>query len=139
MNPCRVCDRGVIGVDLIGVVASVVIGLVFVVAGASKLAAGPRWHVNARDLGAPSVVAVVLPWVELVVGALLIVQFGVPWPAIAAVVLLFGFSALLLVRMRDADRPSCACFGQWSDSEIGVGHLVRNAVFVAVAVLAMFA
>jgi hypothetical protein len=35
------------------VVASVVVGVAFVVAGASKLAAGPSWPVQARGLGAP--------------------------------------------------------------------------------------
>jgi uncharacterized membrane protein YphA (DoxX/SURF4 family) len=126
-------------VNVVGTIAGVVVGLVFVVAGASKLAAGDRWPAQARDLGAPGWVATLLPWVELVVGALLVVQLLVPWPAVAAMVMLLGFSILLALRMRDADRPSCACFGQWSDSEIGVGHLVRNGVFFALAVLALSA
>ena len=125
--------------SVIGTIAAVLVGLVFVVAGASKLAAGERWPAQARDLGAPAWVATLLPWTELVVGALLIVQLFVPWPAVVAMVMLLGFSILLALRMRDADRPSCACFGQWSDSEIGVGHLVRNGVFFALAVLALFA
>jgi uncharacterized membrane protein YphA (DoxX/SURF4 family) len=125
--------------SVIGTIAAVLVGLVFVVAGASKLAAGERWPAQARDLGAPAWVARLLPWTELVVGALLIVQLFVPWPAVAAMVMLLGFSTLLALRLQDADRPSCACFGQWSDSEIGVGHLVRNGVFFALAVLALFA
>jgi uncharacterized membrane protein YphA (DoxX/SURF4 family) len=125
--------------SVVGTIASVLLGVVFVVAGASKLAAGERWTANARELGAPVRVAMFVPWAELVVGALLVVQFGVPWPAIAAIVMLAGFSILLAAHLRDADRPSCACFGQWSDSEIGAGHLVRNAVFVGLAVLATFA
>lgn len=125
--------------SVVGTVASVLVGLVFVVAGASKLAAGERWPAQASDLGAPAWVAALLPWTELVVGALLIVQLFVPWPAVVAIVMLLGFSALLALRMQDADRPSCACFGQWSDSEIGAGHLVRNGVFLALAVLALFA
>ena len=125
--------------SVVGTIASVLVGLVFVVAGASKLAAGERWPAQARDLGAPAWVAALLPWTELVVGALLIVQLFVPWPAVVAIVMLLGFSVLLALRMQDADRPSCACFGQWSDSEIGAGHLVRNGVFLALAVLALFA
>jgi uncharacterized membrane protein YphA (DoxX/SURF4 family) len=125
--------------SVVGTVAAVLLGFVFVVAGASKLAAGERWPAQARDLGAPALLAAVLPWAELVVGALLVVQLFVPWPALVAMVMLLAFSALLALRMQDADRPSCACFGQWSDSEIGVSHLVRNGVFVALAVLALFA
>ena len=125
--------------NTIGVIASVLLGAVFVVAGASKLAAGEQWRTDARDLGAPDVAAVAVPWAELVVGALLIVQLWVPWPAIAAAAMLVGFSVLLAVRMRDGDRPSCACFGQWSASPIGATHLARNATFFFLAALSTFA
>lgn len=121
----------------VSVVASVVIGVVFVIAGASKLAAGDQWLTNARDLGAPVFVARALPWVELVTGAALVFRLAVPLPAIVAAVMLVAFSVLIVLRMRDAERPSCACFGQWSASEIGSGHLIRNAVLFAVAIVAM--
>ena len=121
----------------VAVVASVVIGVVFVVAGASKLAAGEQWFTNAADLGAPRFVARVLPWIELVTGAALIVRLAVPIPAVAAALMLVAFSVLILLRMRDAERPSCACFGQWSASEVGRGHLIRNGVLLAIAVVAM--
>lgn len=123
----------------VGVIASVLLGAVFVVAGASKLAAGERWRANARELGAPDVAAVVVPWVELVIGALLIVQLWVPWPALAAAVMLIAFSVLLAVRMSDDDRPSCACFGQWSATPIGRGHLARNAALLVLAAVATLA
>ncbi len=122
----------------VAVVASVVLGLVFVVAGASKIAAGPRWRTNARDLGTPDWLAPLVPWAELAVGALLIVRLAVPFPALAAAAMLLAFSAAIALRLRDAERPSCACFGAWSAREIGGGHLVRNAVLLALSVLAMF-
>ncbi|MCB0967663.1 MAG: DoxX family membrane protein [Ilumatobacter sp.] len=125
--------------NAVAVVASVLLGVVFVVAGASKLAAGEQWRTNARDLGAPDVAAAAVPWIELVIGALLIVQLWVPWPAIAAAITLVAFSTLLAVRIAQGDRPSCACFGQWSASPIGPAHLARNTAFLALAVLAAFA
>lgn len=125
--------------NTVGVIASVLLGAVFVVAGASKLAAGEQWRTDARNLGAPDIAAVVVPWTELAIGALLIVQLWVPWPALAAAVMLVVFSVLLAVRMRDGDRPSCACFGQWSASPIGPTHLARNATFLLLAALSTFA
>jgi uncharacterized membrane protein YphA (DoxX/SURF4 family) len=122
--------------NVVIVVASVLIGVVFVVAGASKLAAGEQWHADARDLGAPLPVARVLPWVELVTGAALIARLAVPIPAIVAVAMLVAFSVLIVLRLRDDERPSCACFGAWSASEIGRGHLIRNGVLLAIAVIA---
>ena len=125
--------------SLVGVAAAVVLGIVFLVAGASKLAAGGQWPTDATDLGVPRLLALGVPWVELAVGALLLVQLWVPWPAIAAAVMLRAFSVLLIVRLRAGDRPSCACFGRWSASPIGPSHLLRNAGFLVLAVLAMFA
>ena len=121
----------------VAVVASVLLGIVFVVAGASKLAAGEQWFTNAADLGAPRVVARVLPWVELLTGAALIFRLAVPAPAIVAALMLVAFSVLIVLRMSDEERPSCACFGQWSASEVGRGHLIRNAVLLAIALVAM--
>ncbi len=120
----------------VGVVAAVLVGLVFVVAGASKLAAGPAWPANARELGAPDWAIPIVPWVEMIVGAALAVQLAEPVPAVAALVLLAVFSALIVARLRVGERPTCACFGQWSASPLGTHHLVRNAVLAALAIVA---
>lgn len=116
--------------------ASVAVGVTFLVAGASKLAAGPVWSASARDLGVPGWVVPIVPWVELVVGALLVVQLAEPWPAVVAAAMLAAFTVLLLVRMRAGERPMCACFGQWSASPVGPRHIARNAVLFALAVVA---
>lgn len=79
-----------------GVVASLLVGLAFVVAGGSKISAGPQWPEQARGLGAPRVVIPVLPYVELVIGALLIVGLARPIAAIAALVLLVAFTVLIV-------------------------------------------
>ena len=125
--------------DLAARVAAIVVGVVFVVAGASKLAAGPGWPAQARELGAPSVAVAPMPWIELAVGAALLVGLASPLPAIAAIVLLLGFTVLLLLRLREGRRPPCACFGAWSASPIGPQHLIRNGVLLVLAVAALWA
>jgi uncharacterized membrane protein YphA (DoxX/SURF4 family) len=117
--------------------ASVVVGLAFLVAGASKLAAGPAWPASARDLGVPGWIALLVPWVELVVGGLLVAQLAEPWPALAATAMLVVFTALLITGLRAGERPVCACFGRWSASPIGAGHLARNGVLIVLAVVAV--
>jgi uncharacterized membrane protein YphA (DoxX/SURF4 family) len=126
-------------VSVVAVVASVALGLVFVVAGASKLAAGAAWHQQATDLGAPRWAIRVVPWLELVVGALLVVQVARRPLAGVALVLLLAFTALIVLRLREGRRPPCACFGAWSARPLGPGHVARNAVFVALAVVALAA
>lgn len=117
----------------VAVVASIVVGLAFLVAGGSKLAAGPSWPAQAAALGAPSFVIPAVPWVELVIGAALVLQLGRPLAAIGAIVLLVVFSGLIALRLSQGRRPPCACFGAWSARPIGASHLLRNAALLVLA------
>jgi hypothetical protein len=120
---------------VIGVAASLALGAVFLLAGGSKIASGRAWLTQAADLGAPRPVATALPWWELVVGGVLVAQIARPIAGAAALATLGAFTALLVVRLAQGRRPPCACFGAWSATPIGWRHVVRNAVFAALAVL----
>jgi uncharacterized membrane protein YphA (DoxX/SURF4 family) len=123
----------------VGVVASVLVGLAFVLAGASKLALGTAWPQQARAFGAPRSAALVVPWLELVIGAALIAQLAKPVAALAALGLLLLFTALIVRHLLAGRAPECACFGAWSAKPIGAGHVARNTVLLALAVLALVA
>jgi uncharacterized membrane protein YphA (DoxX/SURF4 family) len=123
-------------VSVIGFVAALVVGLAFVAAGASKIAAGPTWPATAREMGAPEFSIAFVPWIELAVGASLVTRLARPWPALAAVVLLVAFTVLIVVRLSAGQRPSCACFGAWSAQPLGRIHVVRNLILIALALLA---
>ena len=56
--------------DTVGVVAAILLGAAFVLAGASKLAAGSAWPAQAAGLGAPTWSVAPLPWIELGLGVL---------------------------------------------------------------------
>lgn len=124
--------------NTVALIASILLGLTFVVAGGAKIAAGPSWPVHVRDLGVPMFVAPVLPWVELTIGALLIAQLFQPFAAWAAIGLTAAFSALIIRRLSQGRRPVCACFGAWSAKPIGPRHLVRNGAMLALGVLSLF-
>jgi len=119
-----------------GVFAAVVTGLVLLVAAVTKLAAPHAWRTQASDLGVPGAVATAVPYVEAVLGALLLVQFQRVVVAWCAVVLLTAFTVLLVVRLAQGRRPPCACFGSLTPKPIGPASVVRNVVFIAVAVMA---
>lgn len=125
--------------NALGVVAGGVVGIAFVVAGASKLAAGRGWPVQAAGMGVPTPVAKVVPYVELAVGAVAAVQLWHPWPVLAALVLLAAFTTLIAAQLAAGRRPVCACFGAWSARPIGAGHLARNAILAALALVAVVA
>ncbi len=124
---------------VVGLVAAIVVGLLFVLAGASKLALGPAWPEQARGMGAPRSIALVVPWIELGLGALLVVQLARPWAAVGAIAILVLFTGLIVRHLIEGRRPDCACFGAWSSKPIGPGHLLRNTAFLALAVLALWA
>lgn len=124
--------------DWIPLAASIIVGIVFLVAGGSKIAAGPEWPVQARGLGAPAIVIPVVPWVEILIGALLAVQVARRPAAIAAVVMLVVFTVLIIGQLARGHRPPCACFGAWSAKPLGPGHIVRNTVLIGLGILALF-
>ena len=123
--------------EVVSLVASVLLGIAFVVAGASKLAAREAWPAQAIGLGAPFFVVPYVPWVEFAVGAMLIVQVAEPVPALVAILLLLLFSLLIAKRLSQGERPACACFGAWSAKPIGPEHLARNAGLLVLGVLAL--
>jgi len=102
-------------------IASVVLGLAMLAAGAAKLASR-TWTVP------------LVPWVELSLGALLVVDVLRPLVAIATAVLLAAFTALLSVRLTRGERPPCACFGRLSTRPISWWSVARNLVLIALAV-----
>ncbi len=122
--------------EIVATVASLIVGAAFVVAGASKLAARDTWPSQAKELGAPDWTVPIVPWVELVVGALLVVQVARPVMAIIAIGLLVVFTAMIAVQLRQGRHPPCACFGAWSAKPIGGGHVARNLALIALAVVA---
>lgn len=122
--------------EALGVVAALSVAAVLLVAGVSKLAHPTQWSTQSAGLGVPRPLATATPIVEVVIGALLLVQVQRHVIAWSAVVLFAAFTGLLALRLAQGQRPPCACFGSLSSKPIGPGHLIRNALFVGLAVLA---
>lgn len=118
-------------------VARIVLGGVFLVSGATKLV-DRTWPDSAKAFGLPRVGARLLPPVELVLGALVVVDLGGSVPVVAAAALLVGFTVAIVVLLaRDGEAPACACFGAWSRRPISVRTIGRNLGLLAVAVVVL--
>ena len=120
---------------MLGVIASVILGGVMCVAGGSKIAMGNRWPVEAQALGAPKSIAPIVPWIEISLGALLIVQLKPEVVGALSVALLVAFTLLIMRQLQIGHRPVCACFGSWSSKPLSWQHVARNAGFIALAVI----
>jgi hypothetical protein len=120
-------------------VAGFVLGAVLLVSGALKLAAGPQWAAQAAAIGAPGVAVPVVPWVELALGALLVAGVERTAVGLLAAAMLAVFTALLVVRVAEGRRVPCACFGRRSTRPVGAGAIARNAILIALALVAALA
>ena len=123
----------------LGWAAALVLGVVLLASGALKVAGWGVWRAQADELSVPRWAAAAVPVLELVLGALLVVNLGRPVTAVLAAVLLTAFTALLVRLLLDGRRPPCNCFGSLSRRPIGWGSVVRNLVLLALAVVAALA
>ena len=122
--------------ETLAVAAAVLVGVAFLAAGVFKLADGPAWPKQAADMGVGRPLAMIVPWVELAVGAALVAQLVRPWPAVVALSILVVFTLVIARRLLDGSRPPCACFGSRSNRPLGAVHVVRNVALMALAAVA---
>lgn len=127
--------------ELVAWLCSGIVGAVFVFAGVSKLALGPDWLVQARNLGAPRMLIPFvrfIPWLEIAIGLGLIARVFSGVINIAALILLVSFTTLIVGQLLRGHRPPCACFGRRSTRPIGWSNVTRNMVLIALILVAAF-
>ena len=114
-----------------------VVGVVFIFAGFQKLLTGIEWLVQAKQLRPPRIaepIVPLVPYIELIVGGLLIAGLQEIPARIAAIILLSSFTALLVARLAAGERPPCACFSFRSTRPIGWSNVTRNAGLLALLI-----
>jgi uncharacterized membrane protein YphA (DoxX/SURF4 family) len=122
-------------------VSQVVIGAIFAVAALAKLgdlhAFAEQVH-NFRllPLGLENLVAMMLPWVELVAGLALIFGIRARSGAWIAALLMAGFTVGVLLAMARGLDIECGCFGTADATRVGVVKVVENFSMMALAVVA---
>jgi len=118
-------------------VCASVVGVIFIFAGIQKLLAGIEWLVQAKQLRPPRIAqpfVPMVPYIELVLGGLLIAGVQEVSVRITSIVLLSIFTALLITRLAAGERPPCACFSFRSTRPIGWSNVTRNAGLIALLV-----
>jgi uncharacterized membrane protein YphA (DoxX/SURF4 family)/peroxiredoxin len=131
--------RTMAGMDYFVVGAQLLLAFVFVTAGAAKLLDQPGSRSALAGFGVPAPVVpaagLLLPLVELAIGATLVVHPTARWAAAAALLLLLAFIGGIASAMARGHAPDCHCFGQLHSAPAGRGTLIRNAVLAALAAL----
>jgi uncharacterized membrane protein YphA (DoxX/SURF4 family) len=95
--------------------ARLVLGGVFIYAGVAKIASPREFAIivtSYRILPEEMAVyaAYVLPWIELMLGTLLVVGLGVRKTALALSFLLFTFAGAVVIRYLQGSGGACGCF-----------------------------
>lgn len=120
----------------IAIACAVIVGAVLVFAGVSKLVAMEQWRIDARTLGVPDAVAVVVPVYESALGLGLIFGFVTVVLALIAALTLAAMTLLLVKKIIDGNPPTCACFGKFSRKTISPADVARNMCLIVLAVVA---
>lgn len=111
---------------------------IFLLAAMMKLTRPARTRQAMSDFGVPlrfaGTVAVGVVAAELLVGVALLIPSTARWGAIAALVLLAGFSAAVAVVLSRGEEVACNCFGSLSEEPVTRMTLARNAGLTAVAI-----
>ena len=119
-----------------GELAGITLAAIFTVASVAKFRdpTGTRYALAQMALPVPHLFAVGVPVVELLTALLLIVEPRTGGPC--AVALLTAFSTLVVGRLLAGQRKGCGCFGAWSTENLSWWTLARNAILVAIGVVA---
>lgn len=118
------------------------VALIMLLSGTAKLRSGEDVQATFTRLRVPRPFAApglarAFPWLELLLAAALLQPFTLLRPVVGLVaVALFAAFLALVVRAQD-DGVSCGCFGDASAAPISRTTVVRNVVFLALAVLAL--
>jgi uncharacterized membrane protein YphA (DoxX/SURF4 family) len=121
----------------LGNAAGVLLGVVLLVAGASKLF-DKQWAERERGLGSPSWALPFVAPVEIVLGALIAVRIARPVLAIAGMMLMMTFTVFLLIKWDERRGEPCNCFGVLSKRPASAWTIVRNLALIALALVAGF-
>lgn len=116
---------------MISRIAAIVVGAVFLLAGASKVVNMSQWLRDANSQAVWKPVAVVIPFVELILGGCLV---GLPVSPIVlglSTALLLVFTAFLIAQIRVSSDVPCACFGSFLRRPPSGKDVLRNIALMA--------
>lgn len=127
-------------VNALVLVLRLVLGAIFIVAGASKIGHAiefatqiAAFRIVPQPVVAP--MAVALPFLEVILGLYLVIGLYTRVAAWIAAVLLLGFDAAIASAVVRGLTLSCGCFGPNDTSVTTWGEVGRDAIFVVLAVI----
>jgi len=121
--------------------ARLAIGVVFLAAAFGKIADPTAFALQIHNYhtfpaSLENLIALTLPWIELLAGAALVIGVKPRAGAVIAFVLMIAFTFLVGVAWGRGINIECGCFGTLGGARIGATKFVENVVLMIVAMLA---
>jgi hypothetical protein len=116
---------------MISRICAALVGALIAVAGATKVTDYKQWLADAKAQHVWPIAAKLLPPIELLLGALLVVLTPNPTVLGAATLLLLVFTAFLAAQIASKSTVPCACFGSKGKRPPSGRDVVRNIAMMA--------
>jgi uncharacterized membrane protein YphA (DoxX/SURF4 family) len=121
-------------------VARLVLGMTFLVAGVSKLVDGAAFRGFVRevlDSKAAVHAASALPVGEIILGGLILVGWNTRATSLGALASLLVFTGLAAKALRQRTSVPCGCFGGLDQNPVGAGTILRNVCLILLALIGL--
>jgi len=129
---------------VLSMLVRLILGVIFIVAGAPKVlypAAFAEAVYNYQILpdGLINMAAIVMPWVEVIVGGMLIVGFWIPGAVVIYNGLMISFIAALAYNTARGLDIHCGCFSPGSGEAISIETIFRDLLILCLSLYLMYA
>lgn len=123
--------------------ARLFLGVFFIVAGVAKIADPAHFakeiiNYNLTPLYIVNIIALFLPWLELITGLLLAFGVKIKTNSLIIGLLLIMFILMVFSAMLRGLNISCGCFGKASEQKTGWGKVFENLGLLAICVYLFF-
>ncbi len=128
---------------ILSIVARFILGGIFILAAIPKILdpasfAGVIYSYQLLPDMLINIVAVVLPWIEVVVGGFIIIGIWLPGTVLLYNLLLLTFICALIINTARGLDINCGCFSTEADGVININTILRDVGFLCLSMYLLF-
>lgn len=129
--------------NLLVMVCRIFLGFMFIYASLDKIAHPEEFakqigYYKALPFGLENVLAIVLPWTELIVGICLLAGLLVDGATLVSIIMMLVFILVISQAMLRGIDITCGCFKVSADSEkLGLDTIIRDIVFLIMSFIVL--
>ncbi|NQV38144.1 MAG: DoxX family membrane protein [Candidatus Marinimicrobia bacterium] len=124
------------------IVSRVLLGIVLIIAGAEKIVQPAEFaraigNYHIMPYGLENVMAIILPWLEVIIGSALIFGFMVDGAAVLSLGMMTVFVVAISSAILRGYNIECGC-GLKSGEMVGMGKIIEDSIYILMSLLIIF-